>query len=52
MNHAFAFKLITIKFGEFTNFWMLFQMTVSIFKVSIQSILKIRSHSPARLEHG
>ena len=29
--HAFAFKPITIKFGEFTNFWMLFQMTCSIF---------------------
>ena len=29
--HAFAFKLITIKFGEFTNFWMLFQMTCPIF---------------------
>ena len=31
MYHAFAFKPITIKFGEFTNFWMLFQMTCSIF---------------------
>ena len=29
--HAFAFKPITIKFGEFTNFWMLFQMTCPIF---------------------
>ena len=29
--HAFAFKPITIKFGEFTNFWMLFQMACSIF---------------------
>ena len=29
--HAFAFKPITIKFGKFTNFWMLFQMTGSIF---------------------
>ena len=29
--HAFAFKPITIKFGKFTNFWMLFQMTCSIF---------------------
>ena len=29
--HTFAFKPITIKFGEFTNFWMLFQMTCSIF---------------------
>ena len=31
MYHAFAFKPITIKFGEFTNFWMLFQMTCPIF---------------------
>ena len=23
--HAFAFEPITIKFGEFTNFWMLFR---------------------------
>ena len=29
--HAFAFKPITIKFGKFTNFWMLFQMTGPIF---------------------
>ena len=29
--HAFAFKPITIKFGKFTNFWMLFQMTCPIF---------------------
>ena len=29
--HAFAFKSITIKFGKFTNFWMLFQMTCPIF---------------------
>ena len=29
--HAFAFKPITIKFGEFTNFWILFQMTCPIF---------------------
>ena len=29
--HAFAFKPITIKFGKFTNFWMLFQMTYPIF---------------------
>ena len=28
--HAFVFKPITIKFGEFTNFWMLFQMTCPI----------------------
>ena len=30
---AFAFKPITIKFGEFTYFWMLFQMTCSIFNL-------------------
>ena len=54
--HAFAFKPITIKFGEFTNFWMLFQMTAPFL---IQSILNIRTEkkyvrtqSPARLEHG
>ena len=29
--HAFAFEPITIEFGEFTNFWMLFQMTCAIF---------------------
>ena len=29
--HAFAFKPITIKFGEFTNFKMLFQMMCPIF---------------------
>ena len=29
--HAFAFKPITIKFGKFPNFWMLFQMTCTIF---------------------
>ena len=29
--HAFAFKPITIKFGKFTNFWILFQMTCPIF---------------------
>ena len=29
--HAFSFKPITIKFGELTNFWMLFQMTCPIF---------------------
>ena len=29
--HAFAFKPITIKFGKFTNFWMLSQMTCPIF---------------------
>ena len=29
--HGFAFKPVTIKFGEFTNFWMLFQMTSPIF---------------------
>ena len=29
--HASAFKPITIKFGEFTHFWMLFQMTCPIF---------------------
>ena len=29
--HAFAFKPITIKFGEFTNFWMLFQVMCPIF---------------------
>ena len=29
--HAFVFKPITIKFGKFTNFWMLFQMTCPIF---------------------
>ena len=28
--HAFVFKPITIIFGKFTNFWMLFQMTCSI----------------------
>ena len=28
--HAFAFKPITNKFGKFTNFWMLFQMTCPI----------------------
>ena len=54
--HAFAFKPITIKFGEFTNFWMLFQMRCPF---SIQSILNVRTkkkyvctQSPARLEHG
>ena len=31
--HTFAFKPITIKFGEFTNFWMLFQMTCPIFNL-------------------
>ena len=31
--HAFAFNPITIKFGEFTNFWMLFQMTCPIFNL-------------------
>ena len=29
--HAFAFKPITTKFGKFTNFCMLFQMTCPIF---------------------
>ena len=29
--HAFGFKLITIKFGKFTNFCMLFLMTCPIF---------------------
>ena len=29
--HAFAFKPITIKFVEFTNFWMPFQMMCPIF---------------------
>ena len=29
--HAFGFKPITVKFGEFTHFWMLFQMTCPIF---------------------
>ena len=29
--HAFAFKPITIKSGEFINFWMLFKMTCPIF---------------------
>ena len=29
--HTFAFKPITIIFGEFTNFWMLFQITCPIF---------------------
>ena len=29
--HACVFKPITIKFGTFTNFWMLFQMTCPIF---------------------
>ena len=54
--HAFAFKPITIIFGKFTNFWMLFQITCSF---SIQSILNVRTEkkyvrtqSPARLEHG
>ena len=31
--HAFALKPITIKFGEFTNFWMLFKMTCPIFNL-------------------
>ncbi len=31
VNYTFAFKPITIKFGKFTNFWMLFQMTCPIF---------------------
>ena len=55
--HAFAFKPITIKFGEFTNFWMLFQMTRSIFnsidiECSHQEKKYVRTQSPARLEHG
>ena len=29
--HALAFKPITIIFGKFTNFWMLFQITCPIF---------------------
>ena len=29
--HAFVFKPITIKFGKFTNFWMLFPMTCLVF---------------------
>ena len=54
--HAFAFKPITIKFGEFTNFWMLFQMTCPIFNSidnehSYQE-KNVRTQSPARLEDG
>ena len=29
--HAFGFKPITIKFGKFTYFWMLFHVTCPIF---------------------
>ena len=54
--HAFAFKPITIKFGEFTNFWMLFQMTCPIFNsidMNVRTKKKyVRTQSPARLEHG
>ena len=54
--HAFAFKPITIKFGEFTNFWMLFQMTCPIFNsIKIEHSYQkkyVRTQSPARLEHG
>ena len=36
--HTFVFKPITIKFGKFTNFWMLFQMTCPIFNaIDIES---------------
>ena len=45
--HAFAFKPITIKFGEFTNFWMLFQMTCPIFNsidIECSHQEKIRSY--------
>ena len=31
--HAFGFNQITIKFGKFPNFWMLFQMTCPIFNL-------------------
>ena len=53
--HAFAFKTITIKFGKFTNFWMLFQITCPIFKsiLNIRNKKKyVRTQSTAHLEHG
>ena len=53
--HASGFKPITIKFGEFTNFWMLFNMTCSIFNlIDIEYSYQekyVRTQSPARLEH-
>ena len=49
--HAFAFKPITIKFGKFTNFWMLFQMTCPILNIRTKKKY-VRTQSPARLEHG
>ena len=31
--HAFVFKPMSVKFGKFTNIWMLFQMTCPIFNL-------------------
>ena len=45
--HVFAFKLITIKFGKFNNFWMLLQMTCPIFNsidIDIRTKKKICSY--------
>ena len=54
--HAFAFKPITIKFGEFTNFWMLFQIACPIFNsidIECSQQVKICSYPvPCHLEHG
>ena len=55
--HAFGFKPITVKFGESTNFWMLFQMTCPIFQFNrywmfVPRRKYVRTQSPARLEHG
>ena len=34
VSHAFVFNPITPKYGKFTHFWMLFEMTDPIFQFS------------------
>ena len=56
VNHAFAFKPITIKFSKSANFWMLFQMTCPIFNsIDFEHLYQekyVHTQSPARSEQG
>ena len=47
--HTFAFKPITLKFKSYC---LLNALSDDKFHFSIQSILNIRTQSPARLKHG